>query len=387
LPKLDREALSARLQRWFSDREFFMRADGQVRFIRISGKLQRRVAVIAGGLTALWLGTIVVAAGSAVIAVARQDDLRTRVARVESAEQRVAAYRQDLGKVADDLRRRQDFIAQMVKAHVGELPVHAGPGPGSAAGTGRTAVEKISAAVPEAAPLARLEASQLAFVEALTRLADRRSAEAAATMRELGLNPARLSGHAQRDGMGGPLLRLSTSADGSLDPRFRRLGLSLARMNALQQGLERIPQALPASSHYISSGFGSRIDPIAGGAAFHPGLDFKGPIGAPVYAAAKGRVVSAGARSGYGNCVEIDHGNGMVTRYAHLSAFRTRVGATVATGTPIGAIGSTGRSTGPHLHFEVRINDQPVNPRPFLEAAPHVLEKTRGNRNRAARQS
>ncbi|WP_343061196.1 M23 family metallopeptidase [Novosphingobium flavum] len=96
-----------------------------------------------------------------------------------------------------------------------------------------------------------------------------------------------------------------------------------------------------------------------------------------MYAAAKGRVSFVGQRSGYGNCVEVDHGNGLVTRYAHMSAFRTKVGTRVEPGQLIGQIGSTGRSTGPHLHFEVRINDRAINPRPFLEVAPHVLEEAR----------
>ena len=114
--------------------------------------------------------------------------------------------------------------------------------------------------------------------------------------------------------------------------------------------------------------------------AFHAGLDFKGPIGAPIFAAAKGTVSFAGQKQGYGNCLEIDHGNGLMTRYAHMSAFRARVGQPVKAGDLVGAIGSSGRSTGPHLHFEVRINDRPVNPRPFLEAAPHVLEEARTGR-------
>ncbi len=359
-----------------------MRSGGQIRFAHISSKLQIRAAAAVGALAMLWLVTIAVAASGALRASAGLDALQHRAARVESAEQRVAAYRQDIGKVADDLERRQDFITRMVKAHVGDLPAElpAGSAASESAAGGGTIAGKVSAALPDAAPLARIEARQFAFVDALTRLADSRSAEAEKAMRKLGLNPARLTTAADRAAMGGPLLRFSTAADGSIDPRFRRLGFSLARMTALQRGLERIPQALPAQFNYISSGYGSRIDPIAGGAAFHPGLDFKGPVGAPVYAAAAGRVIAAGPRSGYGNCVDIDHGNGMVTRYAHLSAFSTRPGATVKTGTAIGAIGNTGRSTGPHLHFEVRINDQPVNPRPFLESS-DVHKKTRGKSN------
>ena len=109
----------------------------------------------------------------------------------------------------------------------------------------------------------------------------------------------------------------------------------------------------------------------------HSGLDFRGPKGAPILAAAKGRVSFVGRKSGYGNVVEVDHGNGVMTRYAHMSAFKSKVGQAVEAGQPIGAIGSTGRSTGPHLHFEVRINGRAVNPRPFLERAPDVLEEIR----------
>jgi murein DD-endopeptidase MepM/ murein hydrolase activator NlpD len=177
--------------------------------------------------------------------------------------------------------------------------------------------------------------------------------------------------------MGGPLERLSTAADGSIDPRFERLGLSLARMEALDRSLAGIPQYRPANVQMLTSSYGVRRDPFTGATAMHSGLDFRGPIGAPIYAAAHGRVTYVGQKSGYGNVVEISHGNGLVTRYAHMSRFASRVGQSVDAGDVIGAIGSTGRSTGPHLHFEVRVNDRAVNPRPFLEAAPDVLKEAR----------
>ena len=381
LRKLSRASIEARLRTWFPDREFFMRSEGQVRFIRISGQLQRRAAAGAAAVALVWTGTMAWAGISSLLAAWHHDDLLDREAKVASAESRVSAYRKDIGKVADDIARRQAFIETLVRTHVGDLPADTRSGEtvsDSRGEAGRT-VAKVSAAVPEAAPLARLEARQLAFVEGLTRLADRRSASAEAAIRKLGLDPrAMLAAIDDRTAQGGPLLSLATSADGSLDPRFRRLGFSLARMEALQRGLEGIPQVLPASLRFISSGFGYRADPFTGGAAFHPGLDFRGPVGAPIYAAAKGVVSFVGQKSGYGNCVEVTHGNGLVTRYAHMSAFRTRPGTAVRAGDLIGAIGNTGRSTGPHLHFEVRIHDQPVNPRPFLEKAPDVLEEARG---------
>ena len=340
-------------------------------------------AAIVAGLLLAWVLTMAAVAFSSFLERRDAMSLLNREAKVASAEDRIAAYRKDVDSVADDLDQRQAFIEKMVKSYVGDLPADAKAGEtvsDSRKEASKTVV-KVSAMVPEAAPLAEVEARQLAFAERLTRVADRKSAVAAAAMRKLGLNPERvLASIDDRSAMGGPLIALLPGAKGSFDSRFRRLGLSLARMDALQRGLEGIPQVIPAAAQYISSGFGYRSDPFEGNAAFHAGLDFKAPMGAPIYSAARGKIAFVGQRAGYGNCIEIDHGNGLRTRYAHMSAFRARVGDLVRPGQQIGAVGSTGRSTGPHLHFEVRLHGQPVNPRPFLEVAPNVLEKARINR-------
>ena len=373
----------ARMRGWFPEREFIMRSEGHVRFVRISSRVQMTAAGIIAGLLIVWVMTMAAVAIRPLLEQRYNSALLNREAKVTSAENRIAAYRKDVEDVAEDLARRQAFIEQMVKTHVGDLPADARAGEtvsDSRAEASKT-VRKVSAVAPEAVPLARLEADQLAFAERLTRFADRKSAAAEAAMRRLGLNPKRMIATLDdRSAMGGPLIALLPSTERSFDPRFRRLGLSLARMDALQRGLQGIPQVIPAASKHISSAFGYRTDPINGGPAFHAGLDFKGPTGAPIYAAARGKIVFAGRHAGYGNSVEIDHGNGLRTRYAHMSAFRARVGESVRAGQLIGAVGSTGRSTGPHLHFEVRLNGQPINPRPLLEVAPNVLEKARINR-------
>jgi len=373
-----------RLRAWFPDREFFMRSEGQVRFIKISSRLQVIAVAIVVTMLAGWIATMAGAAYNQFASNKDRLDLINREASVATAENRVSEYREDIDAVASDLEKRQDILEQLGDAYFGDLPVppaSATPA-GQQAQSGNTseAARAVSTAVPEASGLGRIATRQLAFVERLTFHADRRAARAAQAIRKLGLNPGTMvAATNKRDAQGGPLISLTTSATGSLDPRFRRLGASLARMEALERGLAGIPQVEPADMDFISSGFGFRADPFTGGGAFHAGLDFRGPIGAPIYAAAKGRVSFAGVRQGYGKCVEIDHGNGLVTRYAHMSAFRTRVGQKVNAGAIIGAIGNTGRSTGPHLHFEVRIHDRPVNPRPFLEAAPHVLEEARAH--------
>jgi len=374
----------SRLADWFPDREFFMRSQGQVRFIKISSRLQKVAAIAVLAALAAWAVSMAVMAWNQYRAQADRDSLLMRVAEVASTEKRQAAYADNIEKTTAELVKRQEFLEAMTPL----LPDDIQEGDTVSDSTAESAetVSKVSAQIPEAAGLVRLEARQLAYVERLTRYADRRAARASVAIRKLGLNPAAITRNAGRGAMGGPLNILATGPDGKVDPRFERLGLSMARMDALERGLDGIPQVTPASAASISSGFGYRRDPFNGGGAMHSGLDFKGPRGAPIHATAKGAVSFVGWKSGYGKTVEIKHGNGMMTRYAHMSKFNARVGQEVAAGDIIGGIGSTGRSTGPHLHFEVRINDRPVNPRPFLEKAPNVLKEARASTRHPSQQ-
>ncbi|RJY09602.1 M23 family metallopeptidase [Aurantiacibacter aquimixticola] len=362
------------MRTWFPEREFFMRSQGQVRFITITTRMQ----MIAAGLAAVavlgWGGSVGAAAFSQYRAHSERVSLLEREAFVAKSEDRFDAYAEDIAATTEDLKRRQEFIESMVSM----LPddVREGENVSDSSAESEELIGMIRDVFPAAMGLAEVEARQLAFVERLTRYADRRAARAEDAIRTLGLDP-RVVVTENETAMGGPFEALASDSDGELDPRFERLGLSLARMSALERGLEAIPQVMPADINSISSGFGARRDPFSGRAAMHNGLDFRAPHGSPIHATAAGRVTFVGNRSGYGKTVEISHGSGMITRYAHMSAFRTRVGTEIAAGEVIGAIGSTGRSTGPHLHFEVRIDGRAVNPRPFLETAPHVLEEAR----------
>ncbi len=129
-----------------------------------------------------------------------------------------------------------------------------------------------------------------------------------------------------------------------------------------------LPSGMPVASGYIASGYGERSDPINGHQAVHLGLDFDAPIGTPVLAVAEGVVSFVGNKPGYGNVVEIDHGNGYMTRYAHNSALVAEVGSRVHPGDTIAKVGSTGRATGPHCHFEVWLNGKPVNPIAYVKS-------------------
>jgi murein DD-endopeptidase MepM/ murein hydrolase activator NlpD len=182
-------------------------------------------------------------------------------------------------------------------------------------------------------------------------------------------------------GIGGPDMSLNAvHIDGISDQTFQdtyyRASAVLNQMDELLSAMRHVPLGtVPVSGPEFerTSGFGARIDPFTGRYAFHPGVDFAGPWGSIVHATAPGRVIWAGQQGGYGNMVEIDHGLGIHTRYGHLSAILVRVGDSVAKGGPVGKLGSTGRSTGPHVHYEVFYDGVLRNPRNFIEAGRHVL--------------
>lgn len=139
-------------------------------------------------------------------------------------------------------------------------------------------------------------------------------------------------------------------------------------LTSLQTALKTLPLALPLAAIEIDSGFGWRRDPFTGRAEFHSGIDLGGSFRAPVYGTAAGTVIFSGTKQAYGRTVEINHGNGIVTRYAHLSRLAVIAGQHVGTHQIIGELGSTGRSTGPHLHYEVLVAGHPVDPSGFLAA-------------------
>jgi murein DD-endopeptidase MepM/ murein hydrolase activator NlpD len=206
----------------------------------------------------------------------------------------------------------------------------------------------------------------------------------------LGARLAKLSGmkpqefsFGQKPAQGGPLLSVPPQQDISLETMIRQLddlnsllGDRSDKLVALETLLQQdkldkkmLPSVAPITVSWYSSNFGWRIDPFTGKNAMHEGVDYMVPAGTPVYASAGGVVVFAGLHPQYGNMVEIDHGNQIITRYAHASKLLVKVGEVVRRGHEIAKVGSTGRSTGNHLHFEVRYRGTAQNPVRFLEKA------------------
>jgi len=180
----------------------------------------------------------------------------------------------------------------------------------------------------------------------------------------------------QKAAVGGPMLAAS-SADVTTEltgeAQFRSLFMTWKKMDRMEQGGISIPSVQPVEHLNFSSNFGVRSDPFRRTAAMHAGVDIPGPTGTPIYATADGIISHADRLGGYGNMVEINHGKGITTRYGHLSKILVTDNTRVKRGQLIALMGSTGRSTGPHLHYEVRIDGHPVNPVPFLTTADYLL--------------
>jgi len=198
--------------------------------------------------------------------------------------------------------------------------------------------------------------------------------------RKAGMNTDTLIEQVKRgySGQGGPLTPIALSTRGEVPSeaaeRANRLLDQMDRLNLYRIAAQAAPFAIPVKSSYrFTSGYGYRRDPKTGGRRMHSGVDFAGPVGTPLYATANGVVTHAGWLSGYGRLVKIKHEFGIETRYAHMSKIRVKVGQRVSRGERIGDMGASGRVTGPHLHYEVRVGGKAVNPMIYIKAANDVF--------------
>jgi hypothetical protein len=218
--------------------------------------------------------------------------------------------------------------------------------------------------------LDQVERRQLASLTLLEDNLESRARRMRGVISDLGLDVGQLEAATPRAGMGGPFVPVKLGADaGSFERQLYRINISRAHVDRLNRTLALVPYRKPVVGEVeFTSGFGIRSDPFLGRPAMHTGLDFRAQMGDPVRATANGKVVSSGWSGGYGRMVEIDHGNGLSTRYGHLSEIDVKVGDIIKIGQVIGLVGSTGRSTGPHLHYETRIDGEAVDPQKFLRA-------------------
>jgi murein DD-endopeptidase MepM/ murein hydrolase activator NlpD len=401
---------------------------GQVA-VRPAGSVQSPAAVagyifahagrqIRLGPVAFWIfvGTVVIMAGwtiaTATYFAFRDDLLKGLIARQaeqqNAYEDRIAELRARIDRTTsrqlldqeqfeqklDDLMRRQSTLESRATALGGIAdPVVTGAikPPGSAAPAGSPmspqARDRRSSLEPDRTPGARRAGkdadinAKLSRVEASLDRLDHRQALGLAQLQERYEGKARrlrgvladlglkLGGPAPA-GSGGPFVPIKLPGEGnSFERAVARVKVARTQAEHLTRTLLRVPLRKPVNGEIdLSSTFGVRVDPFLHVAAMHTGLDFRGDAGDPIHATAAGTVVGAGWSGGYGRIVEIDHGNGLSTRYGHLSQIDVKVGDEIRIGQVIGRMGSTGRSTGPHLHYETRIDGDAVDPQKFLHA-------------------
>ena len=362
------------------------------------GTWQQVMAIGSAVLIAGWLGvatTSMVGGGNADAALAaKQAELAQMHNSLKAMQIETAELKGDVAVRAQALEARQAFLTALL-SDKRDMSALAKMLPRKVSGNQMVAVQDLVAPaalkrgkrkngkdnfVPQPVnmaviePFRQLESEQLAFVDKAAGAAEAKLRDTQALIRRLGLDPSRFvqssdwNGTAQT-GVGGPYIPVSADAE----PRFKDLFMSWKKLSNLQAAVTSIPAFMPVKDYRYTSSYGVRFDPFNGGAAMHAGLDMAGSMGEPVYASASGTVDKAGRLGGYGNMIELDHGKGIDTRYGHLSAILVKPGQHVQQGQMIGRMGSTGRSTGTHLHFEVRVDGRAVNPRPYLDASAYVL--------------
>ncbi len=424
-------SLNSVLERWLPEQRLFLKSDKTTRFLRLRPATQ----LIALGGIALVFGWSIIASSilviDAVSAGSSRDQVRrsqdafearltdlsaerdSRAAEAVAAQNRFAAALDQVSRMQSQLleseamRRELETGLGAVQASLQEA-VEAqhqaradadGDGDRPAARTAelQAALDILSGELEQAAA-ARANAVQEAedarrLAEAVTLERDQivaRNDEILAQLedavsvsvkplddmfRSVGMNPDDILQTVRRgySGQGGPLNPVGYSSSGNAEisqgeAKANEILITLDQMNSYRIAVEKMPLAMPVQSAFrYTSPFGRRWGRM------HEGIDMAAPVGTPVYATAEGKVIFAGWQRGYGNLIKIQHELGTETRYGHLSKIRVKVGQKVSRGSRIGDMGNTGRSTGSHLHYEVRVNGRAVNPMSFIKAAQNVF--------------
>ena len=356
----------------FRSREVFLHDGANMTRIHLSSRVQ---LACAGVVATTLVGAVLSVGQMAVSAVAVSDAasaFAARQAERSEARDQVASLENEIETVkavakseVARLEARQAFLASVI----------------SGAGDPARLAALIPAATKATTDGSRgvlslfksVDRDQISMAVSVRKAADARFATLSGVTSKLGVTGT--------GGMGGPYEPVPAGASAvtqsvstpSADPQFRALFNSWKRLDQAESTLVAIPSAKPVQAPSVNSGFGVRSDPFRGGRAMHAGVDMPGPIGTPIYATADAVVGRTGWVGGYGNLIELEHGKGIQTRYGHLSSILVTPGVAIKRGQMIGLMGSTGRSTGSHLHYEVRIDGSAVNPIPFLQSSDYLL--------------
>ena len=371
----------------FPERHVYLRSGGAMKAFVLT---TRKQMILAAGVAsaALWMGVCTAAMMVGLLSASSSDReiaqlkaqseryVADRQARLDSAMARLNAASGSNADVAQAMASRHAALAMLLTQMKGD--------PGAAEAL-TPAINRALASNADASPVRRIEivrVGQEQLLDAADSYAKSRADRLRLAFRMAGLTPSTFANSA--GALGGPLIESKDpralaavlDVDDDFAVRIQRAAHDLSDANALAEASREMPLGRPITAGSQSSGFGVRFDPFTRRPAYHSGLDFSGGYATAIYATGPGVVSYTGVRSGYGNVVEIDHGRGLKTRYAHLSGFAVRPGQRVGVGQRIAAMGSTGRSTGTHLHYEVWVNGRAQNPGRFLKAGQYVLQGT-----------
>ncbi len=373
------------IERLFPERHLYLRSGGETRgYILTTGK--QFFFATAAGLAGLWLILATASTAFTLFSATTADQevaavtakyerlMADRDARLDSAVAKLSLTAGSVDELARTVEHRHAALTRVLGDFKGVPGAEEALAPSSPLDSKtRSPIERVLAI--------RLDQERL--IDKAEDFAHSRAERLRMAFRLAGLSPAGATPNAS-GGLGGPLVEASDpkalgavlNVDDSFATRIQRASADLSDMRALQGQATRLPFGRPASLNDVhqTSGFGVRADPFTGRPALHAGLDFAGPFLTPIYTTAPGVVSFTGQRTGYGNVVEIDHGGGFKTRYAHLATIAVHVGERVALGQRIAGMGSTGRSTGPHVHYEVWVNGRPENPIRFVKAGDYVQQ-------------
>ena len=369
--------------RWFPTRYLYLRDGDEVRAWALTPARQALGAVAAAQVG----GWCLVASGGFAFDLVMQSQADRTVARARAASERLNA---DLQARLDSAVVRMtattgslDEMAQMVERRHAALTQVMGMFRGvDGAQAALTPAPSLDPA--EHTPVQRMLAVRLDQERLIARaesVAQTRAERLRLAFRLAGLNPSAYA-PGSGAGLGGPLveardpraLAAVLDVDEAFAVRIRSAADNLSDMRGLADAAVGMPFHRPTTAR-TTSGFGARFDPFNRRPALHQGQDFAAPLNTPIIAPAPGIVSFVGVRSGYGNTVEIDHGRGFKTRFAHLNSMAVRPGQRIVLGQRIGAMGTTGRSTGVHLHYEVWMNGRPQNPARFMRAGDRLVQQ------------
>ncbi len=373
------ESAGGWLENLFPERHIYIRTDDETHGVTLTSGRQLLLTILGGALFT-WLAiatsfTIFITAAHgttserqmAMLKAQSERWIADRQARLDLATQQATASSGSLEQLADTVEKRHNGLMMILKDFKGV--------PGAAAAL---APQPIDDSLPPIDRIYSVRAEQERMITEAEVVAQSRAERLRLAFRLAGLNPASFAG----TDTGNPLTASKDAksladflgVDEDFAERVRSAAMDLSDMRGLQASAEQIPFGRPTIGTRESSGFGVRFDPFNHTPRFHEGQDFAGPYLTPIYATAPGIVSFVGQRTGYGNVVEIDHGNGFKTRYAHLATASVHTGQHVAIDQRIASMGSTGRSTGNHLHYEVWFGGRPQNPARFLKAGDYVQQ-------------